>query len=203
MLFLLISFWYPHFLLLPTNPLAHNWELSLPLSTCLSQLKSLLPLIVLLVAWPRVPLHLPLLSSASFLLSVPFPWWDVLVSSLAAPFVTLPHAPPSLSVFIVDTPYICVLPLHTKNTQPPRSSASLSSSLLHHTTLPYLTTLQIYFWEWLSSFPFLPYSCNFRSGAWTLCNSNILVPFLGSHNTWTSYSIYTTFPSFFLTLPLI
>ena len=28
--YFLISFWYPHFLLLPTNPLAHNWELSPP-----------------------------------------------------------------------------------------------------------------------------------------------------------------------------
>ena len=29
--YFLISFWYSHFLLLPTNPLAHNWELSLSL----------------------------------------------------------------------------------------------------------------------------------------------------------------------------
>jgi len=35
--YILISFWYPHFLLLLTNPLAYNWELSLPISTCLSQ----------------------------------------------------------------------------------------------------------------------------------------------------------------------
>jgi len=42
--FFLISFWYPHFLLLSTNPLACNWELSPPLSTCLLQLNSLFPL---------------------------------------------------------------------------------------------------------------------------------------------------------------
>jgi len=29
--YFLISFWYPHFLLLPTNLLVCNWELSLPL----------------------------------------------------------------------------------------------------------------------------------------------------------------------------
>ena len=29
--YFLISFWYPYFFLLPTNSLAHNWELSLPL----------------------------------------------------------------------------------------------------------------------------------------------------------------------------
>ena len=29
--YFIISFWYPHFFLLPINPLVHNWELSLPL----------------------------------------------------------------------------------------------------------------------------------------------------------------------------
>ena len=48
--YFLISFWYPYFLLLPTNPLACNWELLLPISTCFLQLNSLLPLSL----WPMV-----------------------------------------------------------------------------------------------------------------------------------------------------
>jgi len=35
--YILISFWYPHFLLLPMNPLACNWELLLLISTYLLQ----------------------------------------------------------------------------------------------------------------------------------------------------------------------
>ena len=101
----------------------------------------------------------------------------------AAPFVVWPHVPsllPLATSFLVskeDTLCTCVPSLHTQNILLSPSPASLSSSPSHYTVSLYLTTLQIYFGEQFLFSPFLPYSCNFRPGAQTLCNSNILISF--------------------------
>ena len=81
--YFLVSSQYPYFLLPPMNPLACNWELSLPLLLachskylfCLFQCApdfSSISLAALLIAWPHMPPpHLPLLSSTFSLLPAP------------------------------------------------------------------------------------------------------------------------------------
>ena len=74
-----------------------------------------------------------------------------------------------------DTLCTCVLPFHTWNTLLSPSPASLSLFLSHYTALLYLSTPQIYFGAQFPSSLLCLCSCNLRPGAWTLCNSNILI----------------------------
>ena len=99
------------------------------------------------------------------------------LTSFPASFVALPHTLPFPFSPTMDTSCICAPSPYTWNTQPLPLLLSLLSSPFPHTALLYFITLQTYFGERLSPSPLFSYSCNFRPGARTLCNTYTVSPF--------------------------